>query len=391
MVLSLIVNRDRNFHIIPKRDDAHESLIKGRHEYAGSSSSSRSTSPDRPKASVDEQRTSDSPFVSMSDSSINFPSRILQRFPFLVEMFYWALNYIAYSMTKKIGAVLYSRYGGDEVTELAQQHGIDILTIEHNTIFKIFFPITEVDFQRFFLNGHTAWLTVFNQFYSLVHIPGTVAYISPHKPSHCHIVLTPARSFLSWWYYAAPNFDAFAVARRTMTLGNFAAFFIFSFWPCMPPRLLPESFGFKDTVRQDHAESVWVGGANVNQLAAMPSLHFTYAFIIGITFLYHSGLFHMLRGRRTAKSPLVSSLWILAGILYPIWVLSIIVATANHYYLDAVVATFSVTLSFLANRIWLVLLPAEALFCRVLHLRKPKPSTRKTTIEKPIVIVEDWA
>lgn len=192
----------------------------------------------------------------------------------------------------------------------------------------------------------------------------------------------------------APSHDHFALARRTMTLGNFSAFMIFSFWPCMPPRLLPESFGFRDTVRQDHAESVWVGGANVNQLAAMPSLHFTYAFIIGCTFLWHSGVLSMLRGRRTGKSPIFSFIWIVAGILYPILVLSIIVATANHYYMDAVVATFSVALSFLLNKIWFVLLPAEALLLRVLRLRKPIPSTAQNSRrrqDKPIVVVEDWA
>lgn len=106
---------------------------------------------------------------------MNFPSRVLQRFPFLVEMFYWALNYLAYAMTKKIGAELYSRYGGEGVTELAQQHGIDILTLEHNTFLSIFFPITEVDFQRYFLKHHLGIMTLFNQFYSLVHIPGTIA------------------------------------------------------------------------------------------------------------------------------------------------------------------------------------------------------------------------
>jgi hypothetical protein len=183
-------------------------------------------------------------------------------------------------------------------------------------------------------------------------------------------------SFLSWYYYAAPNHDTFAVARRTMTLGNFAAFIIFCFYPCMPPRLLPASFGFKDTVRQDHAESVWVGGNNVNQLAAMPSLHFTYAFVIGCTFLYHSGVIHAFQGRSTpGRSPITMFGFILAGILYPLLVLTVIVATANHYYLDAVVATISVTLSFLCNRIWLALLPAEGLLCWVLRLKKPEPTT----------------
>ncbi|KAK4495455.1 hypothetical protein PRZ48_013786 [Zasmidium cellare] len=376
MLASLYFNRDRSFSIFPsrdlRRDDASESLIKS-NEYEGSRSSSRSTSPDRPKDSVDIQRdVSPAPWSSESSSptSMNFPSRILQKFPFLVEMFYWALNYVAYAFTKQIGIALYSRMGGDEVAELAQKHGIDILTFEHDTPFQIFFPITEVGFQQFFLNGHLKMMTFFNQIYSLVHIPGTIA-------------------FLSWYYYTAPSHDLFAIARRTMTLGNFSAFVVFSFWPCMPPRLLPKSFGFRDTVRQDNAESVWVGGANVNQLAAMPSLHFTYAFIIGCTFLFQSGILQAIRGRRAPKSAIKSFIYIVAGVLYPLLVLSVIVATANHYWADAVAATLSVTVCFFINRLWLVLLPVERLFCRIVRLRKPTPTTAKSKMpERPRIVVD---
>jgi len=184
MLVSLFVNRDRKFHIIPSPDSSSESLMKSAaYEETISQASSRSASPEgRQKPSMD---LSQSPFVSQSDSNMNFPSRILQRFPFLVEMFYWALNFLAYAMTKKIGAALYSRNEHNEVTELAQQHGIAILNIEHNSMFKIFFPITEVSFQRFFVNNHVGIITLFNQFYSLVHIPGTVAYVLPfllHEP-----------------------------------------------------------------------------------------------------------------------------------------------------------------------------------------------------------------
>lgn len=163
-----------------------------------------------------------------------------------------------------------------------------------------------------------------------------------------------------------------------MTLGNFAAFVVFAFYPCMPPRLLPSKYGFQDTVRQENAESVWVGGANVNQLAAMPSLHFTYAFIIGCTFLYHSGLLSLLLGksRRQARSaPAQVVCYALAAVLYPALVLLIIVATANHFFLDASVATISVAMSFLCNRIWLVLQPLELLLLWVLRLEKPVPTT----------------
>ncbi|OOF93969.1 hypothetical protein ASPCADRAFT_209223 [Aspergillus carbonarius ITEM 5010] len=284
----------------------------------------------------------------------HFHSRILQKFPFLVEMFYWVMNYLFYSCTKAIAQSLSP--AGSDVVQLAQDHAIGLLNFEHHSFFSIFFPIEEVDLQAFFVNGHPGWMTFFNRIYSLVHIPGTVA-------------------FLSWWYFSAPDFETFAIVRRTMTLGNFMAFIIFCFWPLMPPRLLPESYGFHDTVRQEHAESVWVGGKMVNQLAAMPSLHFTYAFCIGSTFFYHSGVFHRLFGKRTTRTTLKDLVFFILGFIYPLLVLCVIVATANHYWMDATVATFSVTFSFFCNRIWMVLLPLEDMLLWLLRLEKPIPTT----------------
>lgn len=161
-----------------------------------------------------------------------------------------------------------------------------------------------------------------------------------------------------------------------MTLGNFVAFIVFCFYPCMPPRLLPDDYNFHDTVRQEHAESVWTGGKMVNQLAAMPSLHFTYAFVIAGTFLYHSNVWSMFSGgRRTLRSMLTTGLFVALAILYPLLVLSVIVATANHYWLDASIAMISVTFCFAINKIWLLLLPAEDLFLWATRLEKPVPTT----------------
>lgn len=197
-------------------------------------------------------------------------------------------------------------------------------------------------------------------------------------PTTSELPLTFHPSFLSWYYYVASNHNSFATVRRTMTLGNFAAFFVFAFYPCMPPRLLPESYGFQDTVRQENAESVWVKSSNVNQLAAMPSLHFTYAFTIGCTFLFHSGILSALLGkaRRTSRlGALTGAFYAVAAFAYPLLVLLIIVATANHFWLDAAVATISVTLSFFCNKIWLVLQPLELLLQLVLRVEKPIPTT----------------
>lgn len=361
MISSLVFNRRRNYKITGRGSSTTRLLPESIHDdhspdqSSGEDEGGLDAGPKYPS----KRRDCCFSVIETPNSSRfanNFHSRVLQKFPFLIEMFYWALNYAAYSCTKAFAAILYATSDADNgVTQLAQDHGIAILQIEHESIFKIFFPIHEADFQAFFLNHQTA-LTFVNRLYSLVHIPGTVA-------------------FLSWYYFAAPNHATFAVARRTMTLGNFAAFIIFCFFPCMPPRLLPSSFRFHDTVRQGNAESVWVGGKNVNQLAAMPSLHFTYAFIVGCTFLYHSGIARTIRYKKRSKTPITQAIWTILGFIYPALVLTVIVATANHYYLDAVVATFTVTLSYLCNRVWMIFLPAEDMLLWVLRVEKPVPTT----------------
>jgi len=290
----------------------------------------------------------------------NIHSRVLAKFPFLIEMFYWILNFLAYALTKAVAAQLLVR--GGSVWDLAQSHGLQVLWVEHDSFLSFLFPVRENEFQGWFLSGHTTLLTFLNRIYSLVHIPGSV-------------------SFLSWYYFAAPNFSYFSAARRTMTLGNFAAFFIFTLWPCMPPRLLPPSYGFHDTVRQDNAESAFVGAAYVNQLAAMPSLHFTYAFVTGCTLIYHSSVlpypfsYPKSVSGKLRRWPGTRILFFLIGLAYPLLVLTVIVATANHYFLDACVAMCTVTISLCINRVWYVLLPAEDWFAWCIRVEKPRPTT----------------
>lgn len=164
-----------------------------------------------------------------------------------------------------------------------------------------------------------------------------------------------------------------------MTLTNFLSFAVFTAYPCMPPRLLPKEYGFFDTVRRDDAESLWASGKFFNQLAAFPSLHFGYAFCVGATFLYHSGVFRRRLGPREKRvSKLKQAAFIVLGLLYPAFVLAIIVATANHYWLDAAAAALVVGFSWLTNRVLLVFLPLEDFFLWSTRLEKPVPTTGDT-------------
>jgi hypothetical protein len=99
-------------------------------------------------------------------------SRVLQKFPFLVEMFYWALNFLFYVFTKPITEVIFANEG---TWDLAEAHGVKILQIEHESWASSLFPLREIDVQQFFMNGHQTTLTFLNRAYSLVHIPGTVS------------------------------------------------------------------------------------------------------------------------------------------------------------------------------------------------------------------------
>ena len=144
----------------------------------------------------------------------------------------------------------------------------------------------------------------------------------------------------------------------------------------MPPRLLPIEYGFLDTVRHADAQSIWMSGEFVNSLAAMPSMHFGYAFCIGITLVYHSGVLRKTYEKGEApKSIPWKALYVLLGVGYPVLILTTIVATANHYFLDAFMATIFVLLAFACNEVFLVLLPVEDLLLWALRCEKPIPST----------------
>ncbi|KAG6038591.1 hypothetical protein E4U41_004013 [Claviceps citrina] len=340
----------------------------------------------------------------------NVHSRILQKFPFLMEMFYWGLSFGAYRYTKLLAQAMYG--GQRAMWDSAQQHGLSILDFEARLWGgnrRAPERWLEWRIQRWFLRGSEAGdvrgclLSLLNRGYALVHLPGTV-------------------SFLAYYYATASSHARFCTVRRTMTLTNFLAFAIFILVPTMPPRLLPKEFGFVDSVSLEDAESVWMGGDFVNLLAAMPSMHFGYAFCIGCTFVAESGvvrgLFSWLEtmtirptrieqeeededgdgdgdgdGDEDEKKPVEQRRGALAravmfayGVWYPAWMLLTIVSTANHYFLDALAAVFVVLAGYMSNRVLCVFLPVEDYLLWMLRLEKPIPTTGwKKKLTVPVV------
>jgi hypothetical protein len=110
--------------------------------------------------------------------------------------------------------------------------------------------------------------------------------------------------------------------RNTLAFTTGLALVGFALFPLMPPRLLPASYGFVDTLAEYRTLWSFDSGAMhkiSNQYAAMPSLHFAWATWCALALI--PALRH-----RWAKA--------LAGI-YPLLTLFAIVVTANHFFLDA--------------------------------------------------------
>ncbi|HEY3240323.1 MAG TPA: phosphatase PAP2 family protein, partial [Acidimicrobiia bacterium] len=110
--------------------------------------------------------------------------------------------------------------------------------------------------------------------------------------------------------------------RNTLAAATGLALVGFITWPLMPPRLLPASYGFVDTLARYPTLWSFDSGALQdisNQYAAMPSLHFAWALFCACALLPR--LHH----------PLAR----LAASAYPPLTLAAIVLTGNHFIFDA--------------------------------------------------------
>jgi hypothetical protein len=143
-----------------------------------------------------------------------------------------------------------------------------------------------------------------------------------------HPLLTQAAN----WYYAAMHFAVLGVlllwlfARhrhryaevRTVLVLLTAGSLLIQLVPVAPPRLLP---GYVDTAAR-YGQSVYgVSGLSVDQLGAMPSVHVGWALLVGWA--------------AVRVSPSRYRWWVLA---HPVLTVFVVVATANHFWLDGIVA-----------------------------------------------------
>ena len=127
---------------------------------------------------------------------------------------------------------------------------------------------------------------------------------------------------------------AFPLVRNTLIVSTSIALVIYVLFPVAPPRLA--GLGFVDTVTDGaHVNlSSDLLGSLYNPFAAVPSLHFGYALLVGVAV-------GVLARRRWARA---------IGWAYPAVMLLTIVSTGNHFFFDAAAGGVVIAAGYLAAR-----------------------------------------
>jgi hypothetical protein len=126
--------------------------------------------------------------------------------------------------------------------------------------------------------------------------------------------------FLAWGWWKRPPSD-YRWARRLIITMTGLAFIIHTAIPLAPPRMMSR-WGFVDTMATIGPSAYDGSAATVaNQFAAMPSLHVGWALLISVVVI------------RTTTVP-----WRWLTLAHPAITTLVVVVTANHYWLDALVA-----------------------------------------------------
>lgn len=175
---------------------------------------------------------------------------------------------------------------------------------------RVVYLPSETSLQRPFL-PHPVLVQAFNLYYDILHFPVLGA---------CLI-----------WLYARHR-GAYPSIRTTVALFTGISLLI-QLIPVAPPRLLPGT-GMVDTaVRYSQSVYSWHGGFDADQFSAMPSVHVGWALIVAIAVITVS-----------------RSRWRWLAAAYPALTMLAVVVTANHFWLDGIVAGLLVALVLVVQR-----------------------------------------
>jgi hypothetical protein len=167
-----------------------------------------------------------------------------------------------------------------------------------------------------------SWLSEVRLNEALQSVP-VLAVAAAYWYSLLHYTVTPA--VLVWLRRRHPG--SYGSARTALVVATLLGLVGFWLYPTAPPRMLADR-GFVDTLAAFSNWGWWSADASApkglgsltNEFAAMPSLHVGWSVWVGWYVATHSN-------RRLVR---------IAAIAYPILTTLVVVATANHYWLDAV-------------------------------------------------------
>ncbi|WP_370466605.1 phosphatase PAP2 family protein [Streptacidiphilus sp. PB12-B1b] len=148
-----------------------------------------------------------------------------------------------------------------------------------------------------------------------------------------HFIMTIG--VLVWLFRSHPG--RYAAARLALFVTTAIALFGYYFYPLAPPRLMTGG-NFIDTVELHHTWGSMASGdmSQVsNQFAAMPSMHIGWSLWCGLTIAF-------LARRRWVK---------LLGLLYPLSTLMVIIASANHFFMDALAGAMCTLVGLAVSRL----------------------------------------
>ncbi len=207
------------------------------------------------------------------------------------ELLLFVLFLLSYKLSRYVAI-------GDENTAFANAYWV----VELEKSLGVFY---EVEVQQYFMDKKPL-LQFLNQIYIKLHIPATII-------------------FFVWLFHKQKA--EFTFIRNGFLLANIITIFFFIGFPCAPPRMLTD-LGFVDTLLEVSKINLYKGNLSklFNQYAAMPSMHFGNALLIG-----------------TVVPWLHKENWVRWSVmLYPLFVLLVIVITGNHFFADAALGGFLV-------------------------------------------------
>ncbi|CND70788.1 diacylglycerol O-acyltransferase tgs3 [Mycobacterium tuberculosis] len=147
--------------------------------------------------------------------------------------------------------------------------------------------------------------------------------------------IASALVLLTWLFLRHP--ERYRTARNAFVMLNLAGLACFALFPVMPPRLIPD-LGFIDTVREGRTWGSWGSPMveHADRYAAVPSLHMAWTLWVGVELA-------RVKAKRWVQ-------WLNVG--HILLTLYVILATANHFLVDAVAAVpFVVVPVYIAERI----------------------------------------